>query len=87
MRGPERGEELTGQNEEDDPVHNQNWPEHWNIEDLEPAAEEGDNNSPRGPVPELEFGKAANERLELLVLLGGESAYRAIFHLIVERFV
>jgi hypothetical protein len=38
-------------------------------------------------VPELELGQPADERPELLVLLGGECADRAVLHVIVERLV
>jgi hypothetical protein len=73
-----------GQEEEDDPVEEQNGPENGHIEDLEPAAQERNNNSPRSPVPELELRKAADERLELLVGLGGEGAHGPILHLIIK---
>lgn len=78
---------LTGQNEEDDPVHDQDRPEDWDVEELEPTAEEGDDNGPGRPVPELELREAADEGLELLILLCGQSAYGTILHLIVDRFI
>lgn len=76
---------LTGQNEEDEPVHDQNGPEHGNIENLKPAAEEGNGNGTGSTVPELELGQAADERPELLIPLGGQAASTAIFHLVVEH--
>lgn len=79
--------QLTGQNEKNDPVHDQNRPEDGDVEDLEPTADEGDENGTGCPVPELELGKASDEGLELLVLLGREGAHGAVFHLIVDRFV
>lgn len=74
---------LTGKEEEDEPVHDQNWPEHWHVEDLEPAAEKGDGDNSSGRVPELKLGQAANEGPELLVRLGRERANRSILHFIV----
>lgn len=75
------------QNKEDQPVHDQNGPEDGHVEDLEEGAEEGDGDCARGPVPEFELGEAADEGLELLVLLGRESADGAVLHLIVEGVV
>lgn len=72
--------ELTGQDKENDPVHDQDGPEDGDVEDLEPAAQEGDNDGAGGGVPELELGKAADEGAELLVLLGGETSGATIFH-------
>lgn len=59
----------TRQDEEDKPVHDQNGPEDGNVEEVEECAEEGDCNSPGGPVPELELGEATNEGLKLFILL------------------
>ncbi len=81
------GGSHTRQNKEDQPVHDQNGPEDGHVEDLEEGAEEGDGDCARGPVPEFELGEAADEGLELLVLLGRESADGAVLHLIVEGVV
>lgn len=75
---------LTGQDEENDPVKQQHRPEDRNIKDLPPAAEERDEHSPGGPIPELELWEAANEGLELLVGLGRKSSDGAVLHLVVE---
>lgn len=77
--------QRTGEDEKHEPVHNQHGPEHGNVEDLEPAAEEGNGNSAGGRMPKLELGKAADEGPELLVLLGGEGTDRAVLHFRVER--
>lgn len=76
-----------GKNEEDNPVHDQHGPEDGHIKDLEPTAHKRDEDGSGGPVPELELGESSNEGLELLILLGGESAHGAILHLIVDLFV
>jgi hypothetical protein len=76
-----------GQEEEDEPVHDQDGPENWHVENLEPTAGKADDNGSGGPVPELEFGKSADEGLELLIRLGRQCAYRAILHIIVGLFV
>lgn len=81
------GLKLTGQNEKDDPVHHKNGPEDWHVEDLEPTANERNDNSPRRPVPELELGESANKWPKFLILLGGEGTNGAILHLVVERIV
>jgi hypothetical protein len=59
-----------GQEEKDEPVHDQNGPENWHVEDLEPTTGKADDNGAGGPVPELELGKSADEGLEFLVGLG-----------------
>lgn len=79
--------ELTSQEEEDEPVHDQNGPENWHVKDLEPAAEEADDDSSGGPVPELELRKSTNEGLELLVMLGWKGAHRAVLHLVIGLVV
>jgi hypothetical protein len=71
----------TGQDKEDDPVHDEDRPEDGDVEDLEPAAHEADSDSPGRGVPELELGKAADEGAELLVLLGGKTSSASIFHI------
>lgn len=78
---------LTGKNEEDNPVHNQHGPKDGDVEHLEPTAQKRDADGSGGPVPELELGESSDEGLELLILLGGESAHGAILHLIVHLFV
>ena len=79
--------EPTGQDEQHKPVHNQDGPKDGDVEYLEQAADEGDGNGAGGGVPELEFGQAADEGAELLVLLGRERADRAILHVVVERVI
>lgn len=78
---------LTSQDKEDDPVHDQNGPEDGHVEELEPGAEKRDDDGPRGPVPELELGQAADKGLELFVLPGGEGTDGAVLHVIVGGFV
>ena len=62
------------QDEENDPVHayDENGPEHGNVEDFEPAADERDGDGPRSRVPELELGQTPYEGPELLILLCGQ---------------
>lgn len=76
-----------GQEEKDEPVHNQDGPENWHVENLEPTAGEADDNGSGGPVPELKLRKSADKGLELLIGLGRQGAYRAILHIIVGLFV
>lgn len=64
-----KGTKLTRQEEKDEPVHDQDWPEHWNIEHLEPSADETNQNSTGSGVPEFEFRKSSNEGAEFVVLL------------------
>lgn len=78
---------LTREDKENEPVHDQDGPEDGHVKDGEPSADERDANGPRGPVPELELGKTPDEGLELLVLLGRQSADGAILHLVIERIV
>lgn len=61
------------QDEEDDPVYNQDGPEDWDIEHREPAAHEADGDGAGGRVPELEFGKTADEGPELVVRFAGKA--------------
>jgi hypothetical protein len=72
-----------GQEEEHAPIHEQNRPEDWHIEDLEPAAKEADDDGACGPVPELELGEATDEGSELFILPGGKGADGAILHFII----
>lgn len=78
---------LTGQNKEDDPVHDQDRPEDGNVEDLKPRAGKRDDNGAGGPVPELELGESADKGLELLVAFRGEGADVAVLHVVVELIV
>jgi hypothetical protein len=82
-----RERRRTCKNEQHQPVHDQHGPEYGHVEDLEPTAPEGDGDGAGGRVPELELGQAADERPELLVLLGREAADRAVLHLAVGRLV
>lgn len=68
-----------GQDKEDDPVDNQHRPEYGDVEDGEPTADEADGDGAGSGVPELEFGQAADEGAELVVLFGGEAARVAVF--------
>lgn len=77
----------TGENEEDDPVHDQDRPEDGDVEDLEPAAYETDQDGAGSSVPELELGQAADERPELFVLLSWQRANGAVLHLAVYRLI
>jgi hypothetical protein len=76
-----------GKEEEQEPVHDQDGPEDWDVEELEPAAEKANGDGASGPVPELELGKATDEGLELLVRLGGQGADGTVLHVIVELVV
>lgn len=78
---------LTREDKQDDPVHNEDRPEDGHVKNAEPAAQERDANGARGRVPELELGQPADERPELLVLLGRQAASRAVLHLVVEGLV
>ncbi len=77
----------TRQSEEDQPVDEQYGPEDGHVAEREPGAEEGDGDGTRRGIPELELGQAADERPELLVLLGRQRAGRPVLHLIVHQFV
>lgn len=83
----EKKGQLTGQEEQDAPVHDEDGPEDGHVEDLEPAAGEADGDGARGPVPELELGQPADEGLELVVVLDGEPARRAVLHVLVHLVV
>ena len=56
---------LHGEEGQCDEVHEQNWPEHRDVEDLEERHEEGDHRRLRRLVPEFELGHAPRERSEL----------------------
>lgn len=79
--------QLTRQEEQDEPVHNQNRPEHRDVEDLEPAADEPDDDRSGRGVPELELGESSDKRPELLVLLGRQVSNCAILHLIIQSLI
>lgn len=53
---------LHGDAEERDEVHDQDWPEHRDVEELKEGADEGDHCGLGGRVPELELRQATNER-------------------------
>ena len=78
---------LTGKGEEDNPVDDKNWPEHWDIEDREPGAEEANCDGAGGRVPELELWKTSDEWSELLILLGWQSTGLAILHLAIHGLI
>lgn len=79
----EKGD-LTRQDKENQPVHDQDGPENRHVEDGEPGADKGNANGSGCPVPELEFRKTSDERLEFFVSVGWEGANRAIFHLVIQ---
>lgn len=56
-----------GHDEENDPVHYEDWPENWDIEDIEPGAEEPDCDGSGGTVPEFELWQPTDERSELFI--------------------
>ncbi len=82
-----RGLYRTSQDEEDKPVHDQDRPKDRDIEDIEPAADERNDDGASCLVPEFELGKATDKWPELLVLLGGETTGGSILHLIVKDIV
>ena len=63
---------LTRQEEKDKPVHNQDWPKYWEIEHLEPGADESNSDSLGRRVPELKLRQSPNKRPEFRILLGGQ---------------
>lgn len=77
----------TRQDKQHEPVHDQHGPEDGHVEDLEPAAQERDDDGAGGRVPELELGQAADEGAELLVALGRQRADGAVLHVVVESVV
>lgn len=76
-----------GQDEKDNPVHDENGPENRHVEDLKPCADKGDDDGTSCPVPKLELGKSADKRLELFVAFCGKSADASVFHVILEVIV
>lgn len=77
----------TGQDKEDEPVHDKDGPEDGDVEDVEPAADERNDDGSSCLVPELELGEAADEWPEFFVLLGRQTARGPVFHFIVENVV
>ena len=71
------------QAEQDDEVDHQDRPEDGHVEDLAPAAAEGQADGPRGRVPELELGEPPDEGAEFLLGFGGQGGLAAVL----ERFV
>lgn len=72
------------QEHEDQPVHHQHRPEHWQVENLAPTAQEAQSHSPCRRMPEFELGESAHKRLELLVVLRGKRGLtrrHAVFHI------
>jgi hypothetical protein len=65
--------EHTRQHKQNDPVNNQDRPEHGDIKDSQPGADETDGNGAGGGVPKLELWQTADEGPELLILLGGKA--------------
>lgn len=74
-RGGEQEEEggkegtRTGQSKENQPINDQDGPKDGHVKDLEPRADETDDERSRGRIPELELGQAPDEGSKLLVLL------------------
>ena len=59
---------LHGDAEECQEVHDQDGPEHGNVEQFEEGTAEGDNCSLGSRVPEFELGEASDKRPKLFVL-------------------
>lgn len=59
-----------GQDDQNDPVNDQDGPEHGQIKDLAPTARKRQTHCPGGRMPELEFRQTAHKGLEFLVVLG-----------------
>lgn len=78
---------LTGEDEEHEPVHDQDGPENWHVENLKPTAHKRDGDGAGGRVPELELGKPSNEGAEFLVLPRGKGSDRSVLHVVVESIV
>lgn len=68
----EKEKRHTGQSKQDQPINDQDGPKDGDIEELEPSADEADDERSRGRIPELKLRQASNERSELLILLGGK---------------
>ena len=61
---------LHRDDEERDEVHDEDWPEDRDVEELEEGATEGDERCFRSRVPKFELWQPSDERTELVVLLG-----------------
>lgn len=61
---------LHGDAEEGDKVHDEDGPEHWDVEEVKESADECDDCSLGGGIPELELRQTTDERPELFVLMG-----------------
>ena len=61
-----------GDTEKRDEIHDEDWPEHGDVEQLEESAEERYRGGLGGGVPELELRQPPDEGAELLVLGGGK---------------
>jgi len=61
---------LHGDAKERDEVHDEDGPEHGNVEELEECTGEGDDCGLGGGIPELELRQSADKRPKLLVLTG-----------------
>jgi len=70
---------LHGDAEERDEVHDEDWPEHRDVEEVEESADERDNCCLGGRVPELELGQTTDEGAELFVLMGRQLGSILIF--------
>ena len=70
----------TRESEQNEPINDKHGPEYWQVEYLEPAAEEADGYSPSSGIPELEFWKSPDKRPELFVLLRRQLTRRTILH-------
>ena len=80
---------LTGQAEQNQPVHDQDGPENGQIEHLEPAAQEPYRDRLGRVVPELELGEPAHKRSELFLFLCRQPSRIAVLHafVLLERVV
>lgn len=58
--------------EERDEVHDEDGPEHWNVEHVEECTHDSDGGGLGDRIPELEFRKSTNERPELFVAMRWE---------------
>ena len=59
---------LHREHKESDKVHEEDWPEDREVEELEEGEEEGDDECLRQRIPELELWQPADEGTELIVL-------------------
>ena len=60
---------LHRNDEKRDEVHDEDWPEYRDVEELEEGAKEGDERRFRSRVPKFELWQPSDERAELVVLL------------------